>query len=331
MQSTPSHDLAATKIARGAGVMLREAREAAGISCDELCRRTRLERRIIDAIESEDYNSLAAAAFVKGYIRSLAKELNIDPTPILAQYNQSVTDEDPLLADFNTRSPIQITSSSTLMRGISGGLAFVVVVLIALWWQRNYQSAPDSPGALARLAAEAALEIVPDPGTPLPYSYTIVDHSTEPLDPVNSWRRQTDGSAPPRVELEREEPVVAEKAAPKVTPPKTVPDESTPTANSEPPATEGAATLETVPAPTSGELTLTGNGESWIEISDFAGKRLYFGLIKPGQQIGLTGRPPYDLVIGNASVVNIDYLGQSVDVRARAVNGVARFSLGEPH
>ena len=79
------HGLAAAAVAQGAGVMLRKAREAAGISREDLARRTRLELKIINALESEDFGSLAAAAFIKGYIRSLAKELKVDPTPILNQ------------------------------------------------------------------------------------------------------------------------------------------------------------------------------------------------------------------------------------------------------
>lgn len=74
---------------------------------------------------------------------------------------------------------------------------------------------------------------------------------------------------------------------------------------------------------------LEGRSESWVEVSDVAGKRLFLGMLKPGQRVGVTGKPPYDLVIGNSSAVAASFRGVAVDVRARAVNGVARFSLGE--
>ncbi|MSR15142.1 MAG: DUF4115 domain-containing protein [Gammaproteobacteria bacterium] len=304
--------------------MLRQAREAAGISRDDLARRTRLELKIVDAIESEDFGSLAAATFVRGYIRSLAKELKLDPTPILAQYTQLAALDDPGLMDFTTRSPAQITSSSTLMRGISILLAIIVIVLIALWGHRNYQGDGDTVDALAQLAEESGLEVPADPGTPLPYSYTIVDHSAEPSRPVNSWRRQTDGSAPPQVDShlpDEPRPLENNQIAAEV---------ASPNAKFESIVSNTENASDAGPA-ASGELILIGDGESWIEISDFAGKRLYFGLLKPDQQVGLSGQPPYDLVIGNAAVVKIVYLGRPVDVRAHAVNGVARFSLGEPH
>ena len=180
----------AARVAVGAGVMLRQTREAQSLTREALAARTRLELRVIDALEREDYSSLAASAFVKGYIRSIAKELHIDPAPVLAQYAQYVQLEEPALADFTTRSPVQITSSSTLMRGVSIALLALVVALVAVWWRRNYQAEHESPAALAKLAAQAKTEIATDPATPLPYTYTIVDHSTQPLDPVNSWRHQ---------------------------------------------------------------------------------------------------------------------------------------------
>lgn len=313
--------LDATRIAPGAGAMLKRAREQAGLSLTEVATRTRLEQRVVEALEREDYESLAASAFVKGYIRSIARELNIDPAPVLAQYTQQAHLEDPALADFSTRSPVQITSSSTLMRTVSAVIALIVLVLVALWWQRNYQAGTRSDEALAELAADNAIKA--DPGIPLPYSFTIVDHSTQPLGPVNSWRHQTDGSAPPAIP----EPATAAAAdAPAAGQPAATGDAKPAAATTAPSSTEPGA--DSAPA-ARGELMLEGHGESWIEISDVAGKRLYFGMLKAGQRVGVTGKPPYDLVIGNSPAVQATFRGQAVDVRAHAINGVARFSLGE--
>ncbi len=308
MPATPAdHQLSAARVALGAGAMLKHAREAAGLSAADIAARTRLELRVINALENEDYASLAAGAFVKGYIRSIARELALDPLPLLARFTEQIHHEDPALADFTTRSPIQITSSSTIIRAISVALGVAVLILIALWWQRNYQAGSQSADALAELAAQNAAAIS-DPGTPLAYTYTIVEHSERPLSPVNSWRHQTDGSAPPAV------PESTPAAPPEISAPPTVAPQAAP-----------AATTSTT-----GELLLDGRGESWIEVSDVVGKRLFFGLLKPGQRVGVTGKPPYDLVIGNSSAVAATFRGEAIDVKARAINGVARFSLGEP-
>ena len=301
----------AARVAVGAGVMLRQTREAQSLTREALAARTRLELRVIDALEREDYSSLAASAFVKGYIRSIAKELHIDPAPVLAQYAQYVQLEEPALADFTTRSPVQITSSSTLMRGVSIALLALVVALVAVWWRRNYQAEHESPAALAKLAAQAKTEIATNPATPLPYTYTIVDHSTQPLDPVNSWRHQTDGTTPPAAAAEA----------------------GTAPAATDPAASAPTAPLEAVPNPPSeatGELVLDGDNDAWVEVSDVAGKRLFFGMLKAAQHVAVTGKAPYDLVIGNAAAVKVTFRGAAVDVHAHAINGIARFALGDP-
>ena len=302
----------AARVAVGAGVMLRQTREAQGLTREALAARTRLELRVIDALEREDYSSLAASAFVKGYIRSIAKELHIDPAPVLAQYAQYVQLEEPALADFTTRSPVQITSSSTLMRGVSIALLALVVALVAVWWRRNYQAEHESPAALAKLAAQAKIAIATDPATPLPYTYTIVDHSTQPLDPVNSWRHQTDGTTPP-----------AAAADAGTAPAATDPAASAPTAPPE--------TAANPPSEATGELVLDGDNDAWVEVSDVAGKRLFFGMLKAAQHVAVTGKAPYDLVIGNAAAVKVTFRGAAVDVHAHAINGIARFALGDPN
>ncbi len=83
------------------------------------------------------------------------------------------------------------------------------------------------------------------------------------------------------------------------------------------------------PAPVTGELILAAERDSWIEITDLNRSRLFFGLIKGGERIGVSGKPPYDLLIGNAPAVTVTFRGAAVDVRRHAINGVARMAVGD--
>ncbi len=308
--------------------MLRHAREAAGLKREDLVLRTRLDPKVIDALESEDYGKLVAGAFVKGYIRSIARELNLDPVPLIAQYEAQVQVEDPAISDFESRPPSQITSSSISVRAASVAIGLGLLVLVALWWQRSYQN-QDEPAADAASLAEEATSPAPEPAIPLPYAYTIVEHSAAPLAPTESWRRQTDGTIPPATSGEggtgptgagAVEPAPAQSAA--------VTGAETATAAAVAPAA-GERPAPGSPLP-GGELVLTATADSWVEITDLAGKRLFFGLVKPGRPIGVGGKAPYDIVIGNAPAVEMSFRGEAVDLDARAINGVARFTLGEP-
>lgn len=301
----------AAHVAQGPGTMLRQAREALGLDREGLAQRLRLELRIVAAIEDEAWERLPGPAYTRGYIRSIAKELGIDPSPALAQYAALANVAEPTLGDFKSRPPAQITSSSKRIQLISYGLGVVVLVLVVAWWQRQYGSHPeraaeDSPSAHAGIA--------PEPSIPLPYSWTIVEHIGGPLEPPKTLRRQTDGTTPP----------VAEEVVPV--------SEAPPSAARDVTAGDAAAQTPTptAPAAPTGELVLAAKRDTWVEITDMKRARLYFGLVKGGAQIAVTGTPPYELVIGNAPAVTLTYRGDTVDVMARAVNGVARMAVGEP-
>ena len=68
------------------GALLRRLREAKGISLDDLAASTRIARRYLEAIEADDFAALPAATFVRGYLRSVAKCLEVDPERLASGY-----------------------------------------------------------------------------------------------------------------------------------------------------------------------------------------------------------------------------------------------------
>lgn len=66
---------------------------------------------------------------------------------------------------------------------------------------------------------------------------------------------------------------------------------------------------------------------SWVEVID-ANKRIVFsGENPPGSQLNLTGQPPFDIVIGNASKVTLTYGGKPIDLAPHTRAEVARLTL----
>ena len=64
--------------AAGAGTFLSTARLRAGISLNDLASRTRIPRSTLEALEAEDWKSLPAMVYVRGFIRSYARELGME-------------------------------------------------------------------------------------------------------------------------------------------------------------------------------------------------------------------------------------------------------------
>ena len=74
----------------GFGDRLRLAREAAGVTLESIAGVTRIQKRLLEALERSDLGALPAATFVKGYIRAYADCLAIDPRPFLEAYRSDL-------------------------------------------------------------------------------------------------------------------------------------------------------------------------------------------------------------------------------------------------
>ena len=82
------------------GRQLRRAREEAGVSVDEISHDLHLDRAVVLALESDDYESLGAPVFVRGYLRSYARRLHLDEDDVVAGWQVA----EPEAEEFSTHS-----------------------------------------------------------------------------------------------------------------------------------------------------------------------------------------------------------------------------------
>lgn len=89
--------------------------------------------------------------------------------------------------------------------------------------------------------------------------------------------------------------------------------------------------LKTSADPMSGANTrglhFTFNNESWVEVRDALGKVVYSRLNAPGSESVVQGEPPFSIVIGGASGVQLSYNGNRVDIASYMSEDVARLRL----
>ena len=62
---------------RGCGQRLRTAREAAGLSVQDVATRLRMPVRVVESLEAEDWNRLGAPVFIRGQLRSYGRLLGL--------------------------------------------------------------------------------------------------------------------------------------------------------------------------------------------------------------------------------------------------------------
>jgi cytoskeleton protein RodZ len=111
------------------GEMLRVAREAKGLSVDQLVRDLRIESTYLIALEQNNFEAFSAPVFAKGYMRQYSQRVGLEYEHLLKQYNHQVSSRDlPMMA----RRPIRLDSGRRLARWIA--LMLFLALLIAGGW-----------------------------------------------------------------------------------------------------------------------------------------------------------------------------------------------------
>lgn len=70
------------------GPELAVARTRLRLSVEELAGRTRIRSHVIEAIEVDDFSSCGGDFYARGHVRTLARVLGVDATPLIAAYDQ---------------------------------------------------------------------------------------------------------------------------------------------------------------------------------------------------------------------------------------------------
>ena len=151
----------------GEGQMLRAAREEKKWSFMDTEDTTKIRVRYIQALEEEDYGILPGTTYVKGYLRTYAKQLGLNPDEIIALYNDSIMSEaeQPVL-----KSPHKLVKARPLwvrpvIIGSMAVLSIVLIIAISGLYQpgKKVADTPYSPPALPSAPETAVVTPVPNP------------------------------------------------------------------------------------------------------------------------------------------------------------------------
>ncbi len=139
--------------ATGYGARLAAQRERAGLSVTDVASTLRLHPNQIRAIEQEDLTRLPALAYVRGFIRSYARVLSVDPEPLLSDLNAKLAPVresvvDGMASDF---AAARAAGRERMFPQWAIGIALVILVVLGvIGWQTTLQPAPASPPQVVR-------------------------------------------------------------------------------------------------------------------------------------------------------------------------------------
>lgn len=279
----------------GPGPALREAREARNISPETVAKQLRIDTVLVRALEEDNYSKFAAPIYVTGHIRTYARLLGLKPESFIEAYRNLGTEAPSLERVAHLDDQPESSGNAQAPRWMVYLMIAAVVAGVAFVWRSE--------------VTKLLIPIIESPLTP--------EISVEGV-PSNG------GSATPAPEFNAEQHVL---------PLPSLPEEETASS----PVVDSASTApdvaQSAPIPSpplpQANLLLKADKPSWVEVKDGTGKRLFYDLMVPGDEQRLEGAPPFDVLLGYAPGVIVEYNGKRVDHTAYRRKDMARFRVSD--
>ncbi|MBY7859259.1 DUF4115 domain-containing protein [Vibrio fluvialis] len=284
------------------GTLLKEKREALGLTQKQVADRLRLRVTIIQNIEENNFDSDLVATFTRGYLRSYAKAVGLAEHLVLDAFEESVTPEpqEQTMQSFSKKTKREKHDSRIMT--ITWIILLVIIGMSSLWWWQNNEQDTLKPdqgteavSAVAdQAAAPATEEVQPEFNTIEPTQAEAESDAQPSEEPTGD-------------EMAMEDPAPAQEEA--VVEPQTTP--AAPTAEA-----------------TSGDLlTMNFSSDCWVQVKDATGKTLSTGIKKAGETLNLRGQKPLQVILGAPEGVSVTFASEPVDLSGYTSGKVARFTL----
>ncbi len=282
------------------GHVLEAQRKRLGLSQAEIAARLRLHIKQVVALEAADFSGLPELTFIRGYLRNYARTLGLDEQPLLEDLRQraqvvaapqvaSNVVEDRAWMSTSHGSTLSVAKEWLMSRRALVAVVLGVVLILAGVSVVASRKSPEVKAVSATATGTASVEASVAPVLPS----TASASSSAPS-----------GTLSPDIEALAKEAALA--------------------------AAQTSATSGTLPASMSGPTTLrlTFRERSWAEVAQGDGRIVLSQVIEPGSARQFSGQPPYRVLIGNASVVAVQWRGRAVDLKPyTSFENVARLTL----
>jgi len=127
------------------GDTFRNARESQGLTLSDVAERTHIRPVFLAAIEAEDWSAIGPPVYIRGFLRTYARSLGLDPDAAVAGFSNPASGGTPAASVVfapapRSQSPVTRRSSgSAPQRGLSLGAIVGVAVACALVLFVGYQ------------------------------------------------------------------------------------------------------------------------------------------------------------------------------------------------
>lgn len=314
------------------GAELRRARDALHLTLEELAGELRIARRLLEALEQDQFEALGPPVFAKGYLKQYGRRLGLDADVLVSRYQQRGEDKDIFISP--TRRPIRLRDDGQIGLWVGAIVALALLAAaIALWWWSGSPLPTAESFATPETSSPAELGIRPQAPVPNGGATAEAQSVQAGLEGVaNAGEAQAApaGAAPPRG------PAIAESsdasAAAAQTGAQPTSDERE--RNVEDLSRDRPQAANAPVAPPNGprvSVHLRFSDDCWVEVNEVDGRRLYYGLARAGRELELSGVGTLRFFFGNADAAALEIDGRPYPVPAEARRGrLANFIVAPP-
>ena len=281
------------------GERLASKRSEKELSINQVAREIKIEPHVIEMIENNEFESIGAPVFVKGYLRQYSELVGLDPNLIIEKYNaiNSIEDSSPIVNDsVDQISKYVLTPKIILIAIFMILISFGVLVTVFGIFGNN-----EAVVIKMETETESQESLLP------PVTAQQIDSSETQIDETLEMETET----------ESQESLLPPVTAQQIDSSETQIDETlemeTETESQESllPSTADEFFIEE----NFMNLAIIYSGLCWTEIFDANGERLFFGLGDQDREVNIDGLPPFDVMLGAAdNLLEIKLEGREYNV-----------------
>jgi transcriptional regulator with XRE-family HTH domain len=166
--------------APSAGEQLRVAREAKGLSLEDVASQTRIPRRHLESLEQGDWSRLPAPTYTIGFAKSYASAVGLERTEIGDKLRSEMGGTRPEYSTasevFEPADPARTMPKWLVLSALAG---IIIVVLLMMWLNNRSLEQPTGPDET--VVNEAASAPAPQPQAPAVAQGPVVIAAEEPV------------------------------------------------------------------------------------------------------------------------------------------------------
>ncbi|MED3649843.1 helix-turn-helix domain-containing protein [Heyndrickxia sporothermodurans] len=272
------------------GSRLKEARQAKGLSLDDLQEMTKIQKRYLKGIEEGNYDMMPGKFYVRAFIKQYAEAVGLETEQVFDEYKNEVPEvyheELPeQISRVQSRKTVPVSSSKILDIFPKILVAvFIIAAIFLIWFLYTKYSGSNNNEKLG--------------GTKeTPIESTEVKQSNKPAEKTNKQNNSKDNNSVEKTQDEKNKTVEEPKQKLKVV------------------NTSGKYSTYQLLNTDKFEVKLSSTGEAWIGVSNDSGHSYFNGILKDGQSqiIDLTKEKQVTFNIGKTPETEIYINGEKFD------------------